>query len=75
MGENEKASARLFSPEKGDFVTRGCFTGRHQGNFWWNNNQLSRFSFPGLSLHVAAPRPQLVLKCYNNIVLLFLMLL
>ena len=75
MGEGEKASARLFSPKKGDFVTRGCFTGRHQGNFQWGNTQLSCFSFPGLSLHVAASWPQQVLKCYNNIVLLFLMLL
>lgn len=74
MGENEKPSARSLSPEKGGFVTKGCFTGRHQGNFQWNNNQLSCFTFPGLSLHVAASQPQLVLKC-NNTVLLFLMLL
>lgn len=29
LRKSEKASARPFSPEKGDFVTRGCFTGRH----------------------------------------------
>lgn len=54
MGEDEKASARLFSPEKGDFGTKRCFTGRRQGNFQWDNTQLSFSSFPVLSLHVGA---------------------
>lgn len=73
MGEGEKASARLSSPKKGDFIRKGCFTGRHQGNFQWDNTQPSCLSFPGLSLHVSASQPQL--KCYDNIVVLLLRLL